>query len=347
MAGSWDFTVITGKNPHPIAVDAILTQDSRGNISAAGSVTASGPAGNTFQGDMQGSSLSAAADMFVDYLGFTCTGTDSGDRSITGTINSSNQVTLARNIGGTEVATITGTLNSSANPPFSGTMSTSGICGGPGTVNVTGAPASFPPTGTYGGTGAVDNTENIDVEITDTNGTLTGDGGDSKLGDFTVTGNTVGNAFSATLTYSSSPGGNGPVFGYFDAQLGARGGFCWSASRRERQHLSERSAHQRRLVPDSNTGTAVTPRIAYGMTDAISRLYAVDNSYRGRRGHIPLPIPRLNPYTPVLARKAGNPAINQKFLDEAICSLTCRNLVAQFLDGSSTGVLFPRIRASR
>ena len=223
MAGSWDFTVITGKNPHPIAVDAILTQDSKGNISAAGSVTASGPAGNTFQGDMQGSSLSAAADMFVDYLGFTCTGTDSGDRSITGTINSSNQVTLARNIGGTEVATITGTLNSSANPPFSGTMSTSGICGGPGTVNVTGAPASFPPTGTYGGTGAVDNTENIDVEITDTNGTLTGDGGDSKLGDFTVTGNTVGNAFSATLTYSSSPGSNGPVFGYFDAQLGAKG----------------------------------------------------------------------------------------------------------------------------
>jgi len=163
MAGSWDFTVIAGKTPHPIALEANLTQDGSGNISGPGSVTANGPAGNVLEADIVGSSLATAANISVDYLGFTCTGTDSGDRSITGTINSSNQVTLALDIGGTEVDTITGTLNTSANPPFSGTMSTSGICGGPGTVSVTGAPASFPPMGAYGGTSAFDNTVNISV----------------------------------------------------------------------------------------------------------------------------------------------------------------------------------------
>ena len=223
MAGSWDFTVIAGKTPHPVALEANLTQDSSGNISAMGSVTASGPAGNVLEADTVGSSLATTTDISVDYLGFTCTGSDSGDRSITGTINSSNQVTLALDIGGTEVDTITGTLNTSANPPFSGTMSTSGICGGPGSVSVTGAPASFPPMGAYGGTTAFDNTVNISVGITDTNGTLTGLGGETNLGNFTVAGNTVGNAFSATLTYSTSPSSSGPVFGYFDPQLGAKG----------------------------------------------------------------------------------------------------------------------------
>jgi len=38
-----------------------------------------------------------------------------------------------------------------------------------------------------------------------------------------VAGNTVGNAFSATLTYSGSPGNSGPVFGYYDPKLGAQG----------------------------------------------------------------------------------------------------------------------------
>jgi hypothetical protein len=56
-----------------------------------------------------------------------------------------------------------------------------------------------------------------------TSGSLTGSGTDSKLGNFTLAGNVVGNAFSATMTYASSPGNSGPVFGYFDRQLGTNG----------------------------------------------------------------------------------------------------------------------------
>jgi len=75
----------------------------------------------------------------------------------------------------------------------------------------------------YPETSDADNTENISVSITNTNGALTGNGTDSKLGNFTLTGNAVGDALSATLTYSSSPGSSGPVYGYFDPQLGAGG----------------------------------------------------------------------------------------------------------------------------
>jgi hypothetical protein len=90
-------------------------------------------------------------------------------------------------------------------------------------LTVTGQYPYIPPTGNYAGTNAGDNTDNIVTAITIANGSLTGDGTDSKLGNFTLTGNAVGNAFSATLTYSSSPGNSGPVFGYFDMKLGARG----------------------------------------------------------------------------------------------------------------------------
>src|SRR5260370_961565 len=104
----------------------------------------------------------------VCYLGFTCTGTDSGDRSITGSVNSSNQVTLNQNVGGTAVATITGTLDNYATPPFTGTLTISGVCGG--TRTVTGQYlTSIPLTGNYAGTSAANNTEHIALAITNTN----------------------------------------------------------------------------------------------------------------------------------------------------------------------------------
>jgi hypothetical protein len=222
MTGPWDFTVTNAKGNVPFVIEANLTQDHHGNISATGSVTGNGPAGNVSDVFIFGTSLSFVNGIAVDYLGFTCNGTDSGDRSITGTVNSSNQVTLNQNDGGTAVVTITGTINNSATPPFTGTLTSSGICGGGGTATVTGQYA-VSTTGNYAGTSAADKTENIMTAITNTNGSLTGDGSDSKLGNFTLTGNAVGNAFSATLTYSSSPGNSGPVFGYYDMKLGARG----------------------------------------------------------------------------------------------------------------------------
>jgi len=223
MTGPWDFTVTNAKGRVPFVIEANLNQDHHGNISATGSVTADGPAGNVSDVFIFGSSLSTVNGIAVDYLGFTCNGTDSGDRSITGTVNSSNQVTLNEDVGGTAVATITGTLDNSATPPFTGTLTSSGVCGG-GTAAVTGQyPASIPPTGNYAGTNVADNTDNIVMAITNASGSLTGDGSDTKLGNFTLTGNAVGNAFSATLTYSSSPGNNGPVFGYYDMKLSARG----------------------------------------------------------------------------------------------------------------------------
>ena len=213
----------------PFVIEANLTQDHHGNISATGPVTANGPAGNVSDVFIFSTSafLSTVDGIAVDYLGFTCTCTDSGDRSITGSVNSSNQVTLNQNVGGTAVATITGTLDNFApypTPAFTGTLTISGICGGTGTRTVTGQYlTSIPLTGHYAGTSAADSTETIVMAITNTNGSLTGDGSDSKLGNFTLTGNAVGNAFSATLTYSSSPGSSGPVFGYFDPKLGAIG----------------------------------------------------------------------------------------------------------------------------
>ncbi len=224
MTGPWDFTVTNAEGHIPYVIEANLTQDHHGNITAPGSVTADGPTGDVSDVFIVGPSLSAVDGIAVDYLGYTCTGTDSGDRSITGTVNSSNQVTLNQSVGGTEVVTITGTLDNSAMPAFTGTLTSSGTCGGSGTATVTGQYLiSKPLTGNYAGTSAIDNTENIVTAITNTSGALTGDGSDSKLGNFTLTGNAVGNAFSATLTYSSSPDNNGQVFGYYDRDLGTRG----------------------------------------------------------------------------------------------------------------------------
>jgi len=222
MAGPWDFIVTNAKGKVPFVIEANLNQDHHGNISSTASVTANGPAGNAVDVFLVGGSLSTVSIVYVDYLGFTCNGNDSGDRSITGTLNSSNQVTLNQNVGGTEVVTITGTLNNSANPPFSGTLTSSGVCGGgPGATVIGLYPTSF-FTGTFAGTAAADSTEAISVDITNTNGTLTGNGTDSKLGSFTLTGNAVGNALSATLTYSS-PSSSVPVYGYLDMQLSEGG----------------------------------------------------------------------------------------------------------------------------
>jgi hypothetical protein len=222
MTGSWEFTVTNAKGGVPFVIEANLNQDHHGNISATGSVTANGPVGNVSDIFIFGNTLSFVNGIAVDYLDYTCTGTDSGDRSITGLLNPSNQVTLNQNDGGTAVVTITGTLDNSANPPFTGALTSSGTCGGNPTLTVIGQ-YSILSTGNYAGTSAADNTNNIVMAITNMSGSLTGDGTDSKLGNFTLTGNAVGNAFSATLTYSSSPGNDGPVFGYYDMKLGARG----------------------------------------------------------------------------------------------------------------------------
>ena len=222
MSGSWDFTVTNAKGRVPFVIEANLTQDHHGNISATASVTNNGPAGNVSTVFIAGPSLSAAYAVFLDYPGFTCNGTDTGDRSVSGSINSSNQVTLNWNIGGSAVVTITGTMNHAANPPFTGTFATTGICGG-GSGSIVGNWPIYIRPGNYTGTSAADNTEAISLTLSGINGPMSGTGTDSKLGSFTLTGNVIGNFLSATITYASSPSNNGPVFGYYDSQLGTYG----------------------------------------------------------------------------------------------------------------------------
>ncbi|HEV2133872.1 MAG TPA: hypothetical protein VGR47_06375 [Terracidiphilus sp.] len=222
IGGAWQFTVTNAKGRVPLVIEANLTQDKHGIISSVGSVTASGPTGDVLNMFILGPSLSAATAVSVDYLGYTCNGTDSGDRSITGTLDPSNQVTLNLAVGGGEVDTLTGTLNNTASPPFTGTLTTKTVCGGTTSASVVGALA-YPPNGLYTGTSASDSSEKISANITSANGSLTGTGSDSKLGNFMLTGNTVGSAFSATLTYTGSPANSGPVFGYLDRDLGPAG----------------------------------------------------------------------------------------------------------------------------
>ena len=222
MAGSWDFTVTNAKGRVPFVIEAILNQDHHGNISSTGSATTNGPAGNVSTVFTFTQSLSALNAIFLDYLGFTCNGSDTGDRSITGSIDSSSNVTLTWNIGGSAVMTITGTMNHAANPPFSGTFATTGACGG-GSGTIVGNWLAFVRPGNYTGTSSVDSTEAISLTVSGANGPLTGSGTDSKLGSFTLSGNSVGDFLSATITYASSPSNSGPVFGYFDPQLGNSG----------------------------------------------------------------------------------------------------------------------------
>jgi hypothetical protein len=123
-------------------------------------------------------------------------------------------------VGGVLTVTITGTLDPSAKPPFSGTLTNSGPCGFAGNFPITGVLASS-LTGVYSGTSAANNTETITLNVTDTNGSLSGSGNDSNTGNFTMTGTTVGNAFWTTI--NPAPGVGGAIFGYFDPQLGAKG----------------------------------------------------------------------------------------------------------------------------
>lgn len=222
MAGSWDFTVTNAKGRVPFVIEAVLNQDHHGNISTTGSVTNNGPAGNVSTVFTFTQSLSTLNAIFLDYPGFTCNGSDTGDRSVSGSINASNQVTLNWNIGGTAVVTITGTMNHAANPPFTGTFSTTGTCGG-GSGSIVGNWPIYVRPGNYTGTSAADSTEAISLTLNGINGPMSGTGTDSKLGSFTLTGNAIGNFLSATITYASSPSNNGPVFGYYDSQLGTNG----------------------------------------------------------------------------------------------------------------------------
>lgn len=222
MAGSWEFTVTNAKGRVPYVVEAELNQDHHGNISATGSVTTNGPAGNVATVFIAGPSLASAYPVFLDYPGYTCNGSDTGDRSMTGSINSSSQVTLHWNIGGSGSVTITGTMNHATNPPFTGTFTASSPCGS-GSGTIVGNWLVFVRPGTYSGTSTVDSTEAISLTLNGANGPLTGTGTDSKFGNFTLTGNSLGDFLSATITYPTSPGNSGPVFGYFDSQMGQGG----------------------------------------------------------------------------------------------------------------------------
>ena len=222
MSGSWDFTVTNAKGRVPFVIEANLAQDHHGNISTTGSVTNNGPTGNVSTVFILGGDLSTTQDVYLDYSGFTCNGSDSGDRSVTGSINPSNQVTLNWNIGGSEVVTITGTMNHAANPQFTGTFNNTGTCGG-GSGTIVGNWLANVRPGDYSGTSTVDSTEAISLTLSGINGPMSGTGTDSKLGSFTLKGNTVGNFLSATIMYASSPSNNGPVFGYYDSQLGPNG----------------------------------------------------------------------------------------------------------------------------
>jgi hypothetical protein len=222
MGGSWDFTVIGG-NGNPVEVDANLTENTLGNLSATSTVSASGPGTDLVEVDIFGSSLSTATDMAIGYLGNTCS-SDNGNRSLTGTINASSHVALTYDVGGSFTVTIDGTFNASATPPFSGsfTVSAPGCQSDGQTGTVTGVLASS-FTGSYSGTSASDSTETITMTLTEMNGGFSGSGNDNKNGDFTILANVVANVFGGNITGPGSPVNNGAVFGYFDPQLGSKG----------------------------------------------------------------------------------------------------------------------------
>ena len=227
MAGAWDFTATSSSfdsqgGQFMIAVEANLSQDNSGNISASGSVTANGPAGNVYQVILAGSALSSVSDVQLDYLGAGSCTNDSGARNMTGTINASNQVTLTYDDGGSK-ANITGTYDSSAKT-FSGTftISDAGCTDNGVTGNVSGVVANS-VAGSYAGSPVGSGNDDVTFSLTaGTGNAFTGSGTDSQNGNFTITGSSVGNGYTVT----STPGGGGSAttfFGYFDPQLGAKG----------------------------------------------------------------------------------------------------------------------------
>jgi hypothetical protein len=233
MSGAWDFTV-QGGNGNLVALEAVLFEGSPGDLSGNITVNSFGGPGATtnsamFEVDIFGSSLSTAADMAIDYLGNTC-GPDNGNRTLTGSINASSQVALTYDLGGSSTVTISGTFNASATPPFSGsfTVSAPGCKSDGQTGTITGVLASS-LTGSYSGTSASDNTDTITITLTATPGVppgfngISGSGTDSKNGNFTVGGGTLGNFLEGNFTGPGSPLSNANFFGYFDPQLGLKG----------------------------------------------------------------------------------------------------------------------------
>jgi hypothetical protein len=231
MGGSWDFTV-SGGNGNPVGLEVFLDQDTLGNLSANTTISSLGGPGQStngvvFEVDIFGSSLSTTTDMAVDYVGNTCAA-DNGTRRLTGTINVSGQVALAYEVGGSATVTIDGAFSASATPPFSGsfTVSAPGCKSDGETGTVTGQLASS-LTGTYSGTNASDSTDTITLTLTETNNIpccdISGTGTDSKKGNFTVQGVTVGNFGEGNFGGAGSPVGNSAAFGYFDPQLGVKG----------------------------------------------------------------------------------------------------------------------------
>jgi hypothetical protein len=231
MGGSWDFTAVGG-NGNLVGLEAALIQGSPGDLSGNITVNSFGGPGATtnsamFEVDIQGSSLSAATDIAIDYLGNAC-GSDNGNRTLAGSIDASSHVALTYDIGGSSTVTISGTLNTSATPPFSGTFTVSapGCTSNGQTGTITGVVATS-LTGNYSGPSISDSTDTITMTLTDMptvfGGNVSGNGTDSKNGSFTVGGGAIGNFFEASLVGPGSPDNNGTVFGYFDPQLGAKG----------------------------------------------------------------------------------------------------------------------------
>lgn len=226
MAGSWDFTLSSAQfanGSELVALEAILAQDNSGNLSATGPATATGPSGNVFMGFLSGTSDANVTDLGIDFLGAACGGNDDGTRKLTGTINSSNQVSIAFSRGGPQTFTITGTLNASATPPFSGTFKiTAPGCGSDGDTGTISGVLASAVTGNYAGTPFNSSNENIAFNLNaGANNSFAGNGTDSVNGPFTLSGTSVGNG--VTVTSTDSGGKVTTLVGYYDPQLGAKG----------------------------------------------------------------------------------------------------------------------------
>ena len=226
MAGAWDFTLSSAQfsnGSELVALEAILAQDNSGNLSATGPATATGPSGNVFMGFLSGTSDANVTDLGIDFLGAACGGNDDGTRKLTGTINSSNQVSITFSRGGPQTFTITGTLNASATPPFSGTFKiTAPGCGSDGDTGTVSAVLASSVTGNYAGTPFNASNQNVAFTLTaGSNNSFTGSGTDSVNGTFSLSGTSVGNGVTVTSTDSS--GHASTLVGYYDPQLGARG----------------------------------------------------------------------------------------------------------------------------
>jgi len=86
MTGAWDFTA-QGGNGNPVALEAVLFENTPGDFFGTITVNATGPGGiinsPMYEVDVLGSSLSTATDIAIDYLGNTC-GSDNGNRTLNG-----------------------------------------------------------------------------------------------------------------------------------------------------------------------------------------------------------------------------------------------------------------------